>query len=145
MQRSVKANGKWEKKEFHRPGLIDLYNTFMGDVDVSDQRTVAYARLLKGAVWYYKVFFFYMIEVCVSNAHILHTKFSNHSNKRALEFREELVSALVQGKCFRNDTGFVQAPVAIPDIRFNQDHFHYPVINDTLPTCKVHVQKVKTI
>lgn len=144
VQRSVKANGKWEKKEFHRPGVIDLYNTFMGGVDVSDQRTVAYARLMKGAAWYYKVFF-YMIEVCVSNAHILHTKSPNHSNKRALEFREELVSALVQGKCFRKDTGFVQAPVAIPDIRFNQDHFHYPVINDTRSTCKVHVQKVKTI
>ena len=144
VQRSVKANGKWEKKEFHRPGLIDLYNTFMGGVDVSDQRTVAYPRLKKGAVWYYKVFF-YMIEVCVSNAHILHTKSPNHSSKRALEFREELVSALVQGKCFRKDTGFMQAPVAIPDIRFNRDHFHYPVINDTRSTCKVPIQKVKTI
>ena len=55
------------------------------------------------------------------------------------------MGALVQGKCFRKDTGFVQAPVAIPDIRFNRDHFHYPVINDTRSTCKVHVQKVKTI
>ena len=143
VQRSVKVKGKWEKKEFPRPGLIDLYNTFMGGVDVSEQRTIAYARLMKGAVWYYKVFIFYMIEVCVSNAHILNTKFPNHSSKRALEFREELVSALVRGKCFQKETGFVQAPVAIPDIRFNRDH--YPVINDTRSTCKVHLQKVKTI
>ena len=145
VQRSVKVKGKWEKKEFPRPGLIDLCNTFMGGVDVSEQRTIAYARLMKGAVWYYKVFIFYIIEVCVSNAHILNTKFPNHSSKRALEFREELVSALVRGKCFQKDTGFVQAPVAIPDIRFNRDHFHYPVINDTRSTCKVHLQKVKTI
>ena len=39
----------------------------------------------------------------------------------------------------------MQAPVAIPDVRFNRDHFHYPVINDTRSTCKVHLQKVKTI
>ena len=52
VQRLVKVNGKWEKKQFSRPGLVDLYNTYMGGVDVSDQRTVAYARLMKGSVWY---------------------------------------------------------------------------------------------
>lgn len=53
--------------------------------------------------------------MCVSNAHILHTKSPNHSSKRALEFREELVSALVEGKCFRKNREFVQAPIANPD------------------------------
>ncbi|XP_068754290.1 piggyBac transposable element-derived protein 4-like [Montipora capricornis] len=144
VERSVKVNGKWEKKQFPRPGIIDLYNTYMGGVHVSDQRTVAYARLMKGSVWYYKVFF-YMIEVCISNAHILHTKSQNHTSLRALQFRKELVSTLVQGKCFRRDAGFMQTPVALPDIRFNRDHFHYPVSNDTRSTCKVHIQNVKTI
>ena len=83
--------------------------------------------------------------MCVSNAHILHTKSPNHSSKRALEFREEPVSALVEGKCFRKNREFVQAPVANPDIRFNWDHFHYTVIDDTRSTGKVHQQKVKTI
>ena len=130
VQRTVKTNGKWEKKEFNRPGVIDVYNTYMGGIDVSDQRSVAYARLMKGSVWYYKIFF-YMIEVCVSNAHILHTRSQNHVSKRALEFRMQLISGLVQGKCFRKDTGLVQTPVPIPDIRFNRDHFHYPVSNET--------------
>ena len=58
VQRSVKESGHWQKKDFTRPSVIDLYNTYMGGVDVSDQRTVAYARLMKGVVWYYKVFFF---------------------------------------------------------------------------------------
>ena len=57
VQRSVKVNGKWEKKQFSRPGVIVLYNTYMGGVDVSDQRAITYARLMKGSVWYYKVFF----------------------------------------------------------------------------------------
>ena len=30
VQQSVKAKGRWERKEFPRPGLIDHYNTFMG-------------------------------------------------------------------------------------------------------------------
>lgn len=52
---------------------MDLSNTFMGDVDVSDQRAVAYARQMKGKDWYYKIFF-HMVELCVSNAQLLHTK-----------------------------------------------------------------------
>ena len=73
VQRSVKVNGRWAKKVFARPGVVDLYNSYMGGVDVSDQRAVACARLMKGVVWYYKVFF-YLVEVCVSNAQILQTK-----------------------------------------------------------------------
>ena len=116
----------------------------MGGVDASDQRVVAYARLMKGSVRYNKVFF-YIIEVCLSNAHIHHTKSQNHTSLRALQFRKELVSTLVQGKFFRRDAGFMPTPVALPDIRFNRDHFHYPVSNDTRSTCKIHIQNVKTI
>ena len=90
-QRSVKENGQWIQKDFARPGIVDLYNTYMGGVDVSDQRAVTYARLIKGVVWYYKVFF-YMVEVCVSNAYILHTKSPNNTNMRRFDFRRELVS-----------------------------------------------------
>ena len=57
VQRSVKESGHWQKKDFTRPGVIDLCNTYKGGVDVSDQSTVAYARLMKGVAWYYKVFF----------------------------------------------------------------------------------------
>ena len=81
----------------------------------------------------------------VSNAHILHTKYQNHASLRVLQFRKELVSTLVQGKCFQRVTGFMLTPVAIRDIRFNRDHFHYPVSNDTSSTCKVHIHKVNTI
>ena len=80
----------------------------------------------------------------VSNTHILHTKCQNHASLRAPQFRKELVSTLVQGKCFQRDTGFVPTPVAIPDIRFNWDYFHYPVSDNIRSTCKLHIQKVKT-
>lgn len=46
-QRSVKLNGRLEKKQFSTPCLIDLY---IGDVDVLDQRAVAYARGQSGII-----------------------------------------------------------------------------------------------
>ena len=51
VQRSVKVNGRWVKKDFARPGVVDLYISYMGGVDVFNQRAVAYARLMKGVVW----------------------------------------------------------------------------------------------
>ena len=74
--------------------------------------------------------------MCVSNAHILHTKSPNHSSKRALEFREELVSALVEGKYFRKNREFVQAPVANPDIRFNWDQSINQSVNWQSPSAE---------
>ena len=144
VQRSVKVNGTWEKKDFARPGVINLYNTYMGGVDLSDQRAVSYARLMRGVVWYFKVFF-YLIEVCISNAHILRCKSPDHVSISSLEFRKSVLKALVEGKCFRRDTGLCQIPVAIPHIRFNRDHFHHLRSHDTRSTCKVYIQEVKTI
>ena len=37
VERSTNVNGHWVKQNFTRPGLISLYNTYMGGVDVSDQ------------------------------------------------------------------------------------------------------------
>lgn len=143
IQRSVKVSGTWEKRDFARPGVIDKYNTYMGGVDLSDQRAVSYARLMRGVVWYYKVFF-YMLEVCVSNAHILHSKSPDHASITSFNFRKSVVKALVEGKCFRRDAGLPQIPVAIPEIRFNRDHFHHLISHDTRSTCKVYIQEVKT-
>ena len=144
VQRSVKVNGTWEKRDFARPGVINLYNTYMGGVDLSDQRAVSYAHLMRGLVWYFKVFF-YMIEVCISNAYILHCKSPDHVSISSLQFRKSVLKALVEGKCFRRDTGLCQIPVAIPHIRFNRDHFHHLISHDTRSTCKAHIQEVKTI
>lgn len=144
VQRSVKVNGTWKKRDFARPGVINLYNSYMGGVDLSDQRVVSYARLMRGVVWYFKVFF-YTIEVCISNAHILHCKSPNHASISSLEFRKSVLKALVEGKSFRRHTGLHQIPVTIPHIRFNRDHFHHLISHDTRSTCKLHIQQVRTI
>ena len=45
IERSVKIGGHWEKKNFRRTGVINLYNTYMGGVDVSDQTVSSYTGL----------------------------------------------------------------------------------------------------
>ena len=92
---------------------------------------------------YFKVFF-YMLEVCLSNAHILHFKSTNHASITSFNFRKSVVKALLKGKCFRRDARLPQIPVAIPEIMFNRDHFHYLISHDTRSTFKVHIQEVKT-
>ena len=46
-----------------------LYNAYMGDADVFDQRVNLYGRLLRGAVWYYKIFFLSHRSVCFKCTH----------------------------------------------------------------------------
>ena len=99
----MKVKGHWVKQNFAEPGMVSLYNTYIGGFDVSDQRVSSYARLMRGVVWYYKIFF-YIIEVCVSNAHILERKSQCHTTRTALDFRKSLISDFIEGKSFRRDT-----------------------------------------
>ena len=43
----MKINGHWQKENVARPGVINLSNTFMGGVDVADQRVSTYATLMR--------------------------------------------------------------------------------------------------
>ena len=138
VERSVKVKGHWVKQNFAWPGMVSLYNTYIGGFDVSDQRVSSYARLMRGAVWYYKIFL-YIIEVCVSNAYILERK---SPCRTALDFRKSLIGDLIEGKSFRRDTQMWSPPNS--EIRFNQEHFHHLVSNDKRSTCKVHLQCVDT-
>lgn len=56
VERSMKVNGHWVKQNFASYGIVSLYNAYMGGVDVSDRRISSYARLMRGAAQYYKIF-----------------------------------------------------------------------------------------
>lgn len=64
---SVKERGKWTQKEVQRPSVIELYNQYMGNVDLAYQR-----------VWYRKLFF-YLLEIAIMDAFLLEQK-SPHNN-----------------------------------------------------------------
>ena len=88
-------------------------------------------------------FLFYLIEVCISNAHILERKSPNHTTTTTLAFRKSLISDLIEGKTFRRDTQIQQPSTS--GIWFNQEHFHHlDKSSDKRSTCKVHQQHVDT-
>ena len=58
-------------------------------------RESALIRLMRDSIWHYKTFF-YLLEVYISNAHILERKYPNHTTGTALDF--------IEGNSFSRDT-----------------------------------------
>lgn len=57
VERKVKSAGRWQTKNFAEPKVIKMYNSHMGGDDLSDQRIATCSQLIKGNIWYYKIFF----------------------------------------------------------------------------------------
>lgn len=106
VSRSVKEKDKWVQKKVQRPAVVELYNKYMGGVDLADQRVRSYQRSTKCWVWYMKLFF-YLVEVAIMNAYILERKSPHHNppvtSKSCLmfAFRLELVEKLIGGRVYR--------------------------------------------
>ena len=143
VERRLRSEGRWQTKNFTQPKLIKLYNSNMGGVDLGDQRIATCSRLMKGNIWYYKIFF-HMLEVAVLNAHIMYQG-AGHRGVSLGDFKELFVEQLIGGNSFRRDTLSPNVPEHVPDVRFNREHFHYPVKTATHRNCKVHIQRVETV
>ena len=85
-----------------------------------------------------------MLEVAVLNAHIMYQG-AGHQGVSLGDFKELLVEQLIGGNSFRRDTLSPNVPEHVPDVRFNREHFHYPVKTATHRNCKVHIQRVETV
>lgn len=142
VERKVKSQGQWEKKIFPQPKLIQMYNSHMGGVDLGDQKMATCCRLMKGNVWYYKIFF-HLLEVAVLNAHIMF-KIASQQHLSLSEFKEKLVKQLIGGNSFRHNNTESARSGVLPDNRFNHSVFHYPVETDLRRECKVHIHRVLT-
>ena len=147
VERRLRSEGRWQSKNFTQPKLIKQYNSNMGGVDLGDQRMAACSRLMKGNIWYYKISF-HMLEVAAQcsmlNAHIMYQG-DGHQGVSLGEFKELLAEQLIGGNPFRRGTFSWNVPEHVPDVRFNWEHFHYPVKTATHRNCKVHIQRVETV
>ena len=108
----------------------------MGGVHLGDQRIASCPGLMKGNIWYYKIFF-HMLEVAVLNAHIMYQG-AGHRGVSLGDFKELLVEQLIGGNSFRRDTLSRNVPEHVPDVRFK-------VKTATHRNCKVHIQRVETV
>ena len=107
----------------------------MGGVDLSDQMVTSYICLMKGSVWYHKIFFF-LLDLSISNAQILMAK-SFRDAPKMLQLRKAVLEQLVDGKTFRLTDRNPESTAPIPHFHLNQDYFHYPISNSNRLACKL--------
>lgn len=103
IERSVKVNNRWEKKQVKQPISIHNYNHYMNAVDRSDQ-ILAVNNTLRKCLRWWKTLFFHMIDIAVVNSYILFQLHRDGNpdvddlqrpNKFSIgEYREELVRQL---------------------------------------------------
>ena len=83
-------------------GFIDMYNSTMGDVDLSDQLRGLYRldRWVRNRKWWWSMFF-WGFGVLLTNAYVMYCKFCDENNvpkkdrRTHLEFRQEVAIAWI--------------------------------------------------
>ena len=73
---------------------VTLYNKCMGGVDCSDQMQQYYETSRWAKKWW-RYLFWFCLDVTIVNAHILKQIADNHPHLTQLEFRIELLNALI--------------------------------------------------
>ena len=76
------------------PESIQLYNTFMGGVDLNDQLRGYYSVRLKGRKCY-KYLWWFLFDIAITNAYILSKHYSNLTIPSVKMFRTELAKQLI--------------------------------------------------
>ena len=103
------------------PASIILYNKFMGGVDRGDQLR-GYYRCRTKSRKFYKYIFFFLLDVAITNAHILmKTSTSSCPFKGVKSFRIQLAKDLIGEYCSRRRRG--RGGTVIHPLPFR----HYPI------------------
>ena len=122
------------------PTAITTYNKYMGGVDRGDQLRRYYGLRLK-CMKNYKYIFWFILDVAITNAFILHTKFtvltpSSNEQQRLKWFRLQLAESLIGDYNSRQRIGRPRSsathpqPTAVP-----QQPTHFPMKSDTKRRC----------
>ena len=83
------------------PAAMSLYNSYMGGIDRNDQLRGYYHVKLKCRKFYHYPFWF-LFEVSITNAFILHSNYSGTAKRPLKEFWLELAKGLVGDYIARN-------------------------------------------
>ncbi|KAJ8363311.1 hypothetical protein SKAU_G00121420 [Synaphobranchus kaupii] len=94
-------DGTWTTRQIPVPAPVKAYNTFMGEVDLSDALQKLYSVAQRTHKWYKKLFY-HFVDIAVVNSFILHKEMALEKGESPLtqrQFREELCVQL--GDCGR--------------------------------------------
>jgi len=126
-----------------RPCAIELYNSYMGGVDLSDQRVSSYRRHMKSLTWYLQVFF-HLLQLSAVQAFLLHRELHPTKKVSQLKFFGGLIDGLISGRTFVLKRHMPTAPPSA-DVRFNRALEHAPMKHETQSKCAVHTHRVDTL
>jgi hypothetical protein len=104
------------------PRAINNYNKYMGGVDLNDQLRNYYTFHLKSRKSY-KYIFFFLFQLCVTNAFILSKHYSSINVRNIKMFREKLAVQLIGEYCSRKRPG---RPNILPPAKKYQKITHFP-------------------
>ncbi|KAK6167110.1 hypothetical protein SNE40_021213 [Patella caerulea] len=138
---------RWEKKNTNqltltKPQAIVTYNTYMGGVDLSDQRVASYRRHMKSLTWYLQIFF-YLLRLSAVQAFLLYRKTHKDSKLSQYDFFVKLSEGLIGGRSFTKKKGRPSAELP-HEISFDRKLYHAPVKHSTQSKCVVHSNRVDT-
>ena len=125
-----------------RPCAIQLYNSFMGGVDLSDQRVSTYRRHMKSLTWYLQVFF-HLLQLSGVQAFLLHAEMHPAAKESQHKFFVKLIDGLIGGRTFTQKRCASNVPAG--DVRSNRMLEHAPVKHDKPSKCAVHTRRVDTM
>ena len=125
-----------------RPCAIQLYNSFMGGVDLSDQRVSTYWRHMKSLIWYLQVFF-HLLQLSGVQAFLLHAEMHPAAKESQHKFFVKLIDGLIGGRTFTQKRCASNVPAG--DVRSNRMLEHAPVKHDKPSKCAVHTRRVNTM
>ena len=107
------------------PEAVIQYNKHMGGVDRGDQCRGYYNCRMKSRK-FYKYIFFFLLDVAITNAYILHKCYSPSTTTRVFktikDFRLELAKELIGDYCSRRRPGRIGGPHRSIPLR------HFPVM-----------------
>ncbi|XP_046686063.1 piggyBac transposable element-derived protein 3-like [Homalodisca vitripennis] len=130
---------RWDKTEkkhvmVDRPYCVQIYNKFMGGVDLSDRMVAHYPHSLKGKRFYLRIFF-YLMNVAAVNAWIIFKEKTN-SKMPFVDFKASIANAMIQTACNKRKVGRPPSitpplkkrcrPGVLQDVRFDgKDHYPF--------------------
>ena len=105
------------------PTAVKQYNTCMGGVDLADFKRKIYSCSRKSAKWWHRLFY-YCVDVCIVNAHILQGLSPHQQCMKQKEFRLELARELMSchnsRKCKKRGRRTFEGA---PSITLNEQHY----------------------
>ncbi|XP_014680853.1 PREDICTED: piggyBac transposable element-derived protein 4-like [Priapulus caudatus] len=126
VQRREKTKDGVREFAIKKPVAINTYNTYMGGVDLSDQRVSTYRRHMKSLTWYLQIFY-HFLRLSVVQAFIIYKELNPGNKIDQKNFTTEVIDGLVAGRSFIKKKGRPFSSVANKEnIRFQENYSHAP-------------------